>query len=153
MCSWQQVTAGLGDAHGLASYPSLGSASGDPSAAKSADDLVDARVEGLFAAAVGQPAAIQTPGTPDSWAARRGGVQGAGDDIKGSHADLGNQAGLEQAHQIASSRTSPRTDARRAVAQAGSKSSTGQTVAEVEKASRKRAADTSSPEHATKRWL
>ena len=149
MCSLQPVTASLAD--GLASYPSLGSISGNPSAAKTAGDVMDARVEGLCAAAVGQQAAIQTPNTPDTSAARRNGVQAAGDDIHPSPADFGNQTSSEQACQI-TSRLS-RTDARSAMAQAGLNTSSGQPGAEVAKASRKQAADSSCAEPAAKRLL
>ena len=110
---------------------------------------MNAGVEGLSAAAVGQQAAIPTPNTPDTSAARRSAIQAAGDDI--SHAALVNQADSEQARQMTSN--SSRADARRAVAQAGYKNSCGQPNAEVAKGSRKRAADTSFAEPAAKRLL
>ena len=62
-----------------------------------------------------------------------------------------NQADSEQARQSTSNL--PRTGARRAVAQAGAKDGSGQPCAEVAKASRKRTADTSCAEPATKRLL
>ena len=139
MCSWQQEAAGL--ASGLFSHPLLGSSSGHPSAAMAADDLMDNRVEGLSAAAV----ALQAAG--------RVGVQGAGDAVKTSHADL---HGIKQAYSEQACRTSsslPETDARPTVAQAGLNNSHGQPCAEVAKGSRKRAADSSCAEPATKRLL
>ena len=112
---------------------------------------MDARVEGLCAAAVGQQAVIPTPNTPDTSAARRNGVQAAGDDIHPSCADFGNQTSSEQARQMTS--RLPRTGARSATAQAGLNISSGQPAAEVVKGSRKRAADSSCAEPATKRVL
>ena len=141
--------AALPDGHSLTSYPSLGSSSGNTSAAKAAGDLMDNRVEGIPAAAVGQQAATPTPNTPDTSAARRVGVQAAGDDI--SLAALVNQADSEQARQSTS--TLPRTGASHAVAQAGAKDSCGQPCAEVAKGSRKRAAASSCAEPAAKRLL
>ena len=136
MCSWQQETASL--AGGLATYPSLGSSSGHPSAAKPADGLMGTRVEGISAASM----ALQAAG--------RVSAQGAGDAMNTSHADLlvTHQACSQQARRMTSS--VPKADARRA---GFNNNSSRQPVAEVAKASRKRAADTSCAEPATKRLL
>ena len=136
MWSWQQVTASL--AGGLSSHPSLGSSTDHPCAAKPADGLMGTRAAGRSAAAV----ALQAAG--------RVGVQGAGDAMKTSHADLHGikQTHSEQACQTTSSM--PKADARRAGI---NNNNGGQPSAEVAKANRKRAADTSFAEPAAKRLL
>ena len=73
--------------------------------------------------------------------------QGAEDDIKLSHADLHVSNHRQPTCSL------PRTDARHAVAKAGLNTRKGQAGAEVAKASRKRAADSSCAEPATKRLL